>query len=96
MAIQQTTVADTLSAVGFTDDLRAACLQLAAMKAKIERYAAALAAVAGGTADPREAKFAEIVQLLVSAEDLARIGALLPTITTFCEEIETNYADFIS
>lgn len=96
MAIEQTAVTDTLAAVGFTDDLRAAYMQLTAMKAKIERYAAALAAVAGGTADPREAKFAEIVQLLVSAEDLTRIGALLPTISAFTAEIETNYPDFIS
>lgn len=96
MAISQDTVDDTRIALAFTDDLRAAYMQFKAMQTKIGRYAAALAAVAGGTADPREAKFAEIVQLLVSAEDLARIGALLPTITAFCEEIETNYADFIS
>lgn len=96
MAINQDRVDDVRIAVAFTDDLRAAYVQLKAMQLKIGRYAAALAAVAAETAEPREAKFAEIVQMLVDPSDLTRIGALLPSITAFCEEVETNYADFIS
>ena len=96
MAISQDTVDDVRVAVAFTDDLRAAYSQLKAIQLKIQRYGAAVAAVAAETATPREAKFAELVQTLIEPTDIARIGALLPTVTAFCEEIEANYADFIA
>jgi hypothetical protein len=95
MAIDQDRVDDIKIAIAFTDDLRAAYLQLKAMQTKIERYGAAVSAVMRNVADARSAKFVEIVQLLVSTEDLTRIGALLPAITAFTQEIETNYEDFI-
>lgn len=96
MAIDQDRVADVKVAVAFTDDLRAAYLQLQAMQTKIQRYIDGVAAVAGETATPREAKFVEIVQMLVSAKDLARVGALLPTLAAFVAELEADYSDFLA
>lgn len=95
MAIDQTKAEDVKVAVAFTDDLRAAYLQLASMQAKIARYGAAAAAVAMETATPREAAFAEIVQLLVSAEDLGRIAVLSGEINTFVGLLEADYSDLI-
>jgi len=96
MAIDPNRVADVKIAVAFTDDLRAAYLQLQAMQIKIQRYIDGVAAVAAETATAREAKFVEIVQMLVSAEDLTQIGALQPTIAAFVDELETDYSDFLT
>jgi hypothetical protein len=65
------------------------------MQAKIERYIAGLAAIAAETATARETKFVQLVQDVVDPEDLARIGALLPTISALVALLESDYDDFI-
>ena len=79
--INQETVTDAGRAIAFADDVRALYSPSAEMQAKIERYIAGLAAIAAETATARETKFVQLVQAVVDPEDLARIGALLPTIS---------------
>jgi phage shock protein A len=93
--INQETVTDASRAIAFADDVRGAYSQLSEMKAKIERYIAGLAAIAAETATAREAKFVKLVQDVVDPEDLARIGALLPTISALVALLESDYDDFI-
>ena len=95
MAINQDAVSDAARAVAFTDDLRAAYAQIKIMQAKINRYAAGVSAIQAGTVDPRELRFVQLVSILIAAEDIARIGALLPMINDWCEALETNYQDLI-
>ena len=59
-------------------------------------YIAGLQAIALGSVDAREQKFVELVQAIVSVEDLDRIGAIKPIIDSFVLELEKNYSDFIN
>ena len=96
MAITSNQRQDAYSALAFADDLRAAYDQLSTMQAKIERVAAGQAALAAGTIDARELRFVQLVGILISAEDITRVGALLPLLTTITTTLSTDYADFIS
>jgi len=94
--INQETIADASRAISFADDVRAAYDLTAQMCAKIQRYIDGAAAVAQGTADAREAKFVRLAQDVVDPEDLARIGALLPTLLGFVATLEADYSDFLT
>lgn len=96
MAINQEAVSDAARALAFADDLRATYAQIKTMQAKINRYAAGVAAIQAGTVDARELRFVQLVSILVTAEDITRIGALLPMINDWCEILEANYQDLIS
>jgi hypothetical protein len=93
--INQETVTDASHAIAFADDVRALYSLSAEMQTKIERYIAGLAAIAAETATARETKFVQLVQAVVDPEDLARIGALLPTISALVALLESDYDDFI-
>ncbi len=54
-----------------------------------------MAAIQAGTVDARELRFVQLVSILIAAEDIARIGALLPMINDWCEILEANYQDLI-
>lgn len=95
MAVDQIAVQDAAMALSFPDDLRSAYYQMLAMQTKINRYAAGVAAIQAGTVDARELQFVQLVSILVSAEDIARIGALLPMINDWCEIVGANYQDLI-
>ena len=58
--------------------------------------AAGQAAIADGTIDERELRFVQLVGILISAEDITRVGALLPLLQTITTTLATDYADFIS
>lgn len=96
MAINQETVTDASRAIAFADDVRALYYQAQAMQQKIERVAAGQAAIAAGTADERETRFVQLVGILISTEDITRVGALLPLLTTITTTLAADYADFIS
>jgi dTDP-4-dehydrorhamnose 3,5-epimerase-like enzyme len=96
MAINQETVTDASRAIAFADDVRALYYQTQAMQEKIERVAAGQAAIAAGTIDARELRFVQLVGILISAEDITRVGALLPLLQTITTTLATDYADFIS
>jgi hypothetical protein len=96
MAINQDTVTDASRAIAFADDVRALYFQAQAMREKIERVAAGQAAIAAGTIDDRELRFVQLVGILISADDITRIGALLPLLITITETLSADYADFIS
>lgn len=95
MAIDQFATQDAAMALSFADDLRSAYYQQHGMQTKINCYTAGLAAIQAGTVTARELRFVQLVSILVSAEDIARIGALLPMINDWCEILEANYQDFI-
>lgn len=95
MAIDQIAVQDAAMALSFPDDLRSAYYQLLAMQTKINRYAAGVAAIQAGTVEPRELRFVQLVSILIAAEDIARIGALLPMINDWCEIVGANYQDLL-
>ena len=95
MAIDQFAVQDAVIALSLVDDVRSAYYQLKGMQTKIQRYAAGVQAVAEQTADAREARFVNLVQILANPTDLQRIGALLPSIGAIVADLETNYDDFI-
>ncbi len=94
--IDQVTISDASRAIAFADDIRAVYNQMSEMQTKINRYIAGLQAIAIGDVDAREQKFVELVQAIVSVEDLSRVGALKPLIDSFVLELETNYSDFIN
>jgi len=96
MAINQETVTDASRALAFADDVRALYYQAQAMREKIERVAAGQAAIADGTIDERELRFVQLVGILISAEDITRVGQLLPMLTTITTTLEADYADFIN
>ena len=96
MAINQDTVSDASSAIAFADDVRALYYQAQAMQEKIERVAAGQLAIADGTIDDRELRFVQLVGILISAEDITRVGALLPLLQTITTTLAADYADFIS
>ncbi len=95
MAVDQIAVQDAAMALSFPDDLRAAYAQIKIMQTKINRYAAGVAAIQAGTVDARELRFVQLVSILIAAEDIARIGALLPMMNDWCEILEANYQDLI-
>lgn len=94
--IDQVTISDASRAIAFADDMRAVYNQVSEMQSKINRYIAGLQAIALGSVDAREQKFVELVQAIVSVEDLDRIGAIKPIIDSFVLELEKNYSDFIN
>jgi hypothetical protein len=94
--IDQVTISDASRAIAFADDIRAVYDQVSEMQTKIDRYIAGIQAIAIGSVDARERKFVELVQAIVSEEDLSRVGALKPFIDSFVLELETNYDDFIN
>ena len=96
MAINQETVTDASRANAFADDVRALYYQAQAMQEKIERVAAGQLAIADGTIDDRELRFVQLVGILISAEDITRVGALLPLLQTITTTLAADYADFIS
>ncbi len=96
MAINQDTVTDASRAIAFADDVRALFYQAQAMQEKIERVAAGQLAIAAGTADERETRFVQLVGILIGADDITRVGALLPLLTTITDTLSADYADFIS
>lgn len=96
MAINQDTVSDASRAIAFADDVRALYYQAQAMQEKIERVAAGQLAIAAGTADERETRFVQLVGILIGADDITRVGALLPLLTTITDTLSADYADFIS
>ena len=95
MPISQELVGDAYQVIAFPDDIRALYTQLQAMTAKILRYQAGAQAVQLGTADARETRFVMLVNGVLPAADLPRIGALLPTLLALQTELEENYEDFI-
>jgi len=96
MAINPDTRADVDEIRAFADGVAALYYQSLALRGRIQRYIDGAAAVATDTATAREAKFVEMVRTIVSADDLARIGALLPTIETTITLLATDYADFLT
>lgn len=86
--IDQQRITDASRALAFADDVRGAYSVLKEMEQKIQRYAT-------GLATGSDAVFVQIVQAMVSPEDLARIGALQPAISALVTELETNYDDFL-
>ncbi len=96
MAINQETVTDASRAIAFADDVRALYYQAQAMQEKIERVAAGQAAIADGTITERELRFVQLVGILISADDITRVGALLPFLQSITSTLAADYADFIS
>ncbi len=93
--INPDTRADAQAIAGFTENLRTAYYQLAAMRDKIAYYADSLEAIQGNTANARQVKFAQIVGLLIGEEDIVRLATFRPTLIAFLEHIEANLSDFI-
>jgi len=95
MGVNQNLIQDAYSAIAFADDMRMLYEQVNAMKNKIERYVAASVAIASGTADQRELTFVQIVQHVITSDDISRIGTFKPVIDAMVNELETNFEDFI-
>lgn len=96
MAINQETISDASRAIAFASDVAGLYGLIAQMRQKIERYIAGSMALQTNTADAREEKFVRLVQAIVDADDLTRIGALMPLLIGLQTELETNYNDFIN
>lgn len=94
--VNQDTVTDASRAIAFADDVRALYFQAQAMREKIERVAAGQAAIAAGTINDRELRFVQLVGILISADDITHVGALLPLLITITDTLSADYADFIS
>ncbi len=94
--VNQVTVTDASRAIAFADDVRTLYFQAQAMREKIERVAAGQAAIAAGTINDRELRFVQLVGILISADDITRVGALLPLLITITDTLSADYADFIS
>ena len=95
MPISQELVGDAYQVIAFPDDIRALYQQLQAMTANLLLYQAGAQSVQLGTADARETRFVMLVNGVLPAADLPRIGALLPTLLALQTELEENYDDFI-
>lgn len=96
MAINSERIQDAYQAISFADDTRALYEQLKNMQGKITRYGTAVELVALGIAPQREVIFADLVQDVIDSADIARIGALSPTINDFIALLELDYQDFIN
>lgn len=96
MAINQETISDASRAIAFASDVAGLYGLVAQMRQKIERYIVGSAAIDANAADAREEKFVRLVQAIVDADDLTRIGALMPLLIGLQTELETNYDDFIN
>ena len=96
MAINQERIQDAYQAIAFADDMRAIYNQAKVMQAKIARYGAAVAAVAAGTAAARETIFADLVEDVIDAGDIARLAAFAPTLSSLIALLEADYDDFIN
>ena len=95
MPVQLTTKNDALDIVNFTDDVASYYALGQRILAKIATYGAAAQAVAEGTATERQIKFVEMTQMMIAADDIPRIAALVAPIGTMTALLATDYADFI-
>lgn len=96
MPATQKHVADLYAIADFIGNVRGIYDQATALKDKIERYAAASAAVAGTTATERQQRFVATVQASTPADVLVRIGNLLPMLTDLVDIMAANHGDLIA
>lgn len=96
MAISSERIQDAYQAINFAGDLQSLYSQAKGIQEKIARYGAAAAAVQAGTVTAREQIFADLVEDVIDAGDIARIAALAPQIAALVAELEANYDDFIN